>query len=628
MKKILSILTLFVAFSIQAQTPFPSGGKLPSATPKSVNQVKGLVALDSNNVFNGYVPIGSLFDGYLTDSANILSPNFYLNSPSGKFSFQITDDVFPLANGELKLVDSDSGFESGFLNGNLQGSFGVRDLLNPTGAGLITNGIKGYNSNSNWTLTKPNGDTENSNLTLPITGSNTRRLAISVNGNYANDNGNVTIPIGLTPPTTTGNTTTYPWVVGENGSGGTARLPAGDLGKNLANSDLLQTGVRNYDTQGNALFFKNLPDRRNTSTFNQFLGQDSNGQLARVGYQALIQLTQGMSDIQKRDFKASLNTQFSATNFAISSIIMPFVISDGNMQAVNVYGTNLNIDPLSATVSLVNSADGSLTYGTHYATQANGLVLVVEVDTSIIPVGDYYVRIDSGIDVYTSLVSFGVISSVEEIDLSGITWAQFSNPRVETASGQEGNTWDDYIQVDRPTNKRFDITALRSSTFTTGTPPVATRFKSNAIPDLINGDNFVIHLQAQSSQVSNSFFYATTPEYIGISDTSSSVTTWDNSTIIHTPAGMRYQSAAIINRYSAGSQTNSTSDIVDVYLVKQNNRVNTVIVAPNFTLIGQNTITWRTSYGLEYSVPYKNVIATGGSPRYEGYLEVIRAFKF
>ncbi|MBP8085633.1 MAG: hypothetical protein KAY28_05765, partial [Cloacibacterium sp.] len=50
----------------------------------------------------------------------------------------------------------------------------------------------------------------------------------------------------LNKPTTTGNTASYPYVVGEDGNGNSARLPAGDLGKNFFNSDLSNTTARNH----------------------------------------------------------------------------------------------------------------------------------------------------------------------------------------------------------------------------------------------------------------------------------------------------------------------------------------------------------------------------------------------
>ena len=70
-------------------------------------------------------------------------------------------------------------------------------------------------------------------------------------------------------PRTTSTTTSYPFVIGENGSGGTARLPAGDLGKNFFNSDLSNTTARNHtmnagitiNTLGNPHTLSGLPNK-------------------------------------------------------------------------------------------------------------------------------------------------------------------------------------------------------------------------------------------------------------------------------------------------------------------------------------------------------------------------------
>ena len=78
----------------------------------------------------------------------------------------------------------------------------------------------------------------------------------------------------LNKPTTIGNTTTYPFVVGEDGNGNSARLPAGDLGKNFFNSDLSNTTARNHtmnagvtvNTLGNPYSITGLPDRASDTT--------------------------------------------------------------------------------------------------------------------------------------------------------------------------------------------------------------------------------------------------------------------------------------------------------------------------------------------------------------------------
>ena len=97
----------------------------------------------------------------------------------------------------------------------------------------------------------------------------------------------------LNKPTTTSTTTSYPYVVGENGNGGSARLPAGDLGKNFFNSDLSNTTARNHtmnagvtiNTLGNAWNIKDLPNKASDTTnfdnvlrYNPITGQFAYGQ--------------------------------------------------------------------------------------------------------------------------------------------------------------------------------------------------------------------------------------------------------------------------------------------------------------------------------------------------------------
>ena len=78
----------------------------------------------------------------------------------------------------------------------------------------------------------------------------------------------------LNKPTTTSNTTSYPFVVGEDGNGNSARLPAGDLGKNFFNSDLSNTTARNHtmnagvtiNTLGNPYSLTGLPNKNTDIT--------------------------------------------------------------------------------------------------------------------------------------------------------------------------------------------------------------------------------------------------------------------------------------------------------------------------------------------------------------------------
>ena len=97
----------------------------------------------------------------------------------------------------------------------------------------------------------------------------------------------------LNKPTTTSNTTSYPYVVGEDGNGNSARLPAGDLGKNFFNSDLSNTTARNHtmnagvtvNTLGNPYSITGLPNKESDTTnfdkvlkYNPTTGQFAYGQ--------------------------------------------------------------------------------------------------------------------------------------------------------------------------------------------------------------------------------------------------------------------------------------------------------------------------------------------------------------
>ena len=91
----------------------------------------------------------------------------------------------------------------------------------------------------------------------------------------------------LNKPTTTSNTTSYPFVVGEDGNGNSARLPAGDLGKNFFNSDLSNTTARNHtmnagvtvNTLGNPYSLTGLPNKEADPSFNKAIRINSSGQL-------------------------------------------------------------------------------------------------------------------------------------------------------------------------------------------------------------------------------------------------------------------------------------------------------------------------------------------------------------
>ena len=108
----------------------------------------------------------------------------------------------------------------------------------------------------------------------------------------------------LNKPTSTGNTTSHPYVVGEDGNGNSARLPAGDLGKNFFNSDLSNTTARNHtmnaavtvNTLGNPHTLAGLPNKNaDIANFRKVRVQNASGLDAVVDSKNL--LTDGMTSM-------------------------------------------------------------------------------------------------------------------------------------------------------------------------------------------------------------------------------------------------------------------------------------------------------------------------------------------
>ncbi|SDE68093.1 hypothetical protein SAMN05421544_1182 [Riemerella columbipharyngis] len=86
----------------------------------------------------------------------------------------------------------------------------------------------------------------------------------------------------LPKPKNNGNTNSFPFVVGVNEDGESAKLPAGDLGKNIGNTDMrIPEGVvRVLDATGAKLQLRGLEDKSNDVSFGKKLKVNDNGELA------------------------------------------------------------------------------------------------------------------------------------------------------------------------------------------------------------------------------------------------------------------------------------------------------------------------------------------------------------
>lgn len=167
-------------------------------------------------------------------------------------------------------------------------------------------------------------------------------------------------------PSTNGNVQDYPSVLGLDQNGNTAKLPAGDLGKNIANSSLTSTpgaGLTlgsdwTINTTGLNYSITGLADASNDSSFNTLLAQNSNGRVSRSnGKQPFQALPASLSDNEKISWRNGmrLSTEvYSTGQPRIDSVILPFIDNSLTFtQYITLIGLNLFVDNQTPNASLV-----------------------------------------------------------------------------------------------------------------------------------------------------------------------------------------------------------------------------------------------------------------------------------
>ena len=188
-------------------------------------------------------------------------------------------------------------------------------------------------------------------------------------GNFPGNAGDLKTEIDgkLNKPTTTSNTTSYPYVVGEDGNGNSARLPAGDLGKNFFNSDLSNTTARNHTmnagvtvkTLGNPHTLSGLPNKNaDITNFRKVRVQNASGLDSVVDSKNL--LTDGvtsMTDAEKDAWRLAqrkTNETYSTASPQVDGILPPVINGNETFnQFVTLVGLNLFVNNSSPSIAIL-----------------------------------------------------------------------------------------------------------------------------------------------------------------------------------------------------------------------------------------------------------------------------------
>ena len=241
----------------------------------------------------------------------------------------------------------------------------------------------------------------------------------------------------LNKPTTTSDTTSYPYVVGEDGNGNSARLPAGDLGKNFFNSDLSNTTARNHtmnagvtvNTLGNPHTLSGLPNKNaDIANFRKVRVQNTSGLDAVVDSKNL--LTDGvtsMSDAEKDAWRLAqrkTNETYSTGQPRID-YILPFIVKrETFIQYVSLIGLNLFVNPLNTVIKLVNIAtlvEYDVANNTISVNVNDTGKLQFSLNFSTIPVGVYKIKLIHSNLQNIDNTTFEVVDNINSIPIN-CTW--------------------------------------------------------------------------------------------------------------------------------------------------------------------------------------------------------------
>ena len=232
----------------------------------------------------------------------------------------------------------------------------------------------------------------------------------------------------LNKPTTTSTTNSYPFVVGEDGNGNSARLPAGDLGKNFFNSDLSNTTARNHtmnagvtiNTLGNPHTLSGLPNKNaDITNFRKVRVQNVSGLDAVVDSKSmLLDMPSYLTEQERTNWKTAMNGGWTTNTMSVA-LISPFIIkNDNNVNWILLKGANLNLPPTSFEVAIMNEAGTSvlaIVPNSQVQLYTNGTDLIFYYNFFTLGLGKYKIRLWNGVAYYITNSKLTITDTITNI---------------------------------------------------------------------------------------------------------------------------------------------------------------------------------------------------------------------
>lgn len=164
---------------------------------------------------------------------------------------------------------------------------------------------------------------------------------------------NSILPLKLdkTTTTVTGPDTNFKYVYLTNDNNETRRMLAGDLGKNIANSNLTSIpgagmnlgATYTWNVAGQFFYMTGLPNKSSDSTFNRILMQDNNAQMSYSdGKLWFMNIPTLMTVTERNDWITKMNVDIANTYLQLITVIDGNFINGTTDFIITIYGLNIN----------------------------------------------------------------------------------------------------------------------------------------------------------------------------------------------------------------------------------------------------------------------------------------------
>ncbi|WP_346986181.1 hypothetical protein [Chryseobacterium sp. POE27] len=281
---------------------------------------------------------------------------------------------------------------------------------------------------------------------------------IASQANY-NTNIRERVTLKLDIPSVDGNAQDYPKIIGMNDNGEVAKLPAGDLGKNMMNANLSNSSARSHtlnasfsiNTLGNPYVLSGLPNKNSdTANFQKVVVQNTSGLNAVIDSKnLLLEMPNQLTEAERAVWKTKMNGGWSTGTMSVAVISPPVVDKTDQSFWINLKGANLNLPSTSFKIELCThdsvSADTATVIkeipGAQVQLYTNGIDLTFYYNFKDIPVGQYKIRLWNGVAWYLTSFTINVVNQIQRIALNNIIWQKkIYNDAVSPAIIQSGSS--------------------------------------------------------------------------------------------------------------------------------------------------------------------------------------------